>query len=136
MNTDESVSLPYVRRCWCLDAPHGRDVSQLPASLRGRRVVVFVHGFGQGFHQIVNASRQLRQHLQAAGGCGRGASTAVLAFAWPSHKGKASYARARGDADLAAKRFATVLSVLAALGCSVTVVAHSLGCRVALSALL
>lgn len=60
----------------------------------------------------------------------------MVAFLWPSQKQKAAYVRARGDALRAAPLLAQLLCSLRAAGCQATMAAHSLGCRVALAALL
>ena len=60
----------------------------------------------------------------------------VLAFVWPCRGSKAKYAQARADAMRAAPRLHAALCALRAASCDVTVVAHSLGARVALQAVL
>ena len=60
----------------------------------------------------------------------------VCPFLWPCHKRAPAYARARADAERAAPRLARALRALRRGGATrVVVVAHSLGCRVALRAL-
>eukprot|EP00913_Durusdinium_trenchii_P011836 g11118.t1 len=107
--------------------------SEFPDALRGRDVVVFVHGFRFNLMRVVRTSYALRQ-LTKDLPCAQ--SALILSFVWPSHRQRKSYSKARGHACDSAQYFATLLLLLSQLGCSVHVVAHSLGCRVAMAALL
>ena len=146
-----SVKLPHVPRAWALRATTDAAVSEsassasavdIPEELAGRRVVVWVHGFRQRYFRVISVASHLAHQLGCQGGDGEGdedggtaSRTVVLAFLWPSHCNKAAYGLARADAMRAAPRLTATLSALRAAGCCVTVIAHSMGCRVALTAL-
>ncbi|CAK9023211.1 unnamed protein product [Durusdinium trenchii] len=91
------------------------------------------HGFRFNLMRVVRTSYALRQ-LTKDLPCAQ--SALILSFVWPSHRQRKSYSKARGHACDSAQYFATLLLLLSQLGCSVHVVAHSLGCRVAMAALL
>ncbi|KAL1526593.1 hypothetical protein AB1Y20_015298 [Prymnesium parvum] len=143
----------------------GAERREIPDALRGRKVFVWVHGFRQRYFRVISVASHLATRLGCAmpgdssttiayksgkhsanegadatpvtGGSSFGAADpVVLAFVWPCHSRKAAYHLARADAAKAAERLTTTLHALRDAGCSVVVVAHSLGCRVALSALL
>eukprot|EP00435_Cladocopium_sp_Y103_P067601 s1080_g30.t1 len=130
------VLLPYVSKCWVMpnyaEDPHdlGTDLSSFPDALKGAQVVVLVHGFRFNSLRLLRTSWVLRQLTRSLP-----QRIVVLAFMWPSHRHRKSYAKARTDATEAAEYFATLLLLLGKLRCTVSVVAHSLGCRVALTAL-
>lgn len=147
-------AVPGVRRAWALpedavaDTLTGASPLTVP-SLSGRRVVLYVHGFRQGFRRTMGCVSNLNDRLGgrravpegAAGAEGApqpGSDTAhacVMAFLWPAHHGKLAYARARGKTERAGAELRRVIAALRKMGCEVVVYAHSLGCRVALAAL-
>lgn len=128
------VFLPFVERCWLMPpysdgaGQAGLAPSSLPEPLQHREVVVFVHGFRYGTLRVVKTCRVLHQ-------CAILRNHSVLAFVWPSHKGKQSYSKARVKATEAAHLLGSLLRLLCENCSSVVILAHSLGCRVALTAL-
>lgn len=131
------VLLPYVSKCWVipnyakeLHDLFATDLSSFPDALKGAQVVVLAHGFRVNSLRLLRTSWVLRQLTRSLP-----QRIVVLAFLWPSHRHHKSYAKARTDATEAAEYFATLLLLLGKLRCTVSVVAHSLGCRVALTAL-
>ena len=106
------------------------DDRPLPGDLQGRPLVLFVHGFRSSRRRVVKACWALRRLTEQISG-----RIAVLSFLWPSHRSHKSYGKARRDASEAAGFLARLLRRLKQHGCSVHLVAHSLGCRVALKAL-
>ncbi|CAE7219154.1 Abcf3 [Symbiodinium necroappetens] len=124
------VFLPFVSRCWLMppfsDGQARLTPSSLPKPLQQRDVVVFVHGFRYGTLRVVKTCRALQCTLR---------KHSVLAFLWPSHKGKHSYSKARAKATEAAHLLGSLLRLLCEHCSSVVILAHSLGCRVALTAL-
>ncbi|CAK9084110.1 unnamed protein product [Durusdinium trenchii] len=130
---DLKMLLPFVPKCWLIPTREALHASEFPDALRGRDVVVFVHGFRFNLMRVVRTSYALRQ-LTKDLPCAQ--SALILSFVWPSHRQRKSYSKARGHACDSAQYFATLLLLLSQLGCSVHVVAHSLGCRVAMAALL
>jgi len=59
---------------------------------------------------------------------------AVMSFIWPGHVNKAAYMRAKGKTEAAGAHLALLVNLLHARGQMVVVLAHSMGCRVALNA--
>lgn len=98
--------------------------------MHGRQLVLFVHGFRFSRRRVVKACWALRQLTEQIS-----RDIAVVSFLWPSHRHHKSYAKARGHANESATFLARLLRRLAAHRCTVRLVAHSLGCRVALAAL-
>lgn len=151
-----AVTLPHVRECHRLDGD-APSAACVPPALHGRHIHVWVHGFRQRYFRVIGVASHLVHQLatselatsqlaaqagqaaqSAEGGVQRtqSASPCVLAFLWPCHSRKAAYALARADATRAAAHLRRTLQALAAAGCRVTLVAHSMGSRVALHALL
>eukprot|EP00434_Breviolum_minutum_P014977 symbB.v1.2.013204.t1/scaffold929.1/size151260/7 len=131
------VLLPFVPRCWLIPKDSKKmltmalsDFSGFPDALKGAKVVIFVHGFRCNGLRVMRGAWVLRELTRPLSG-----HVAVMAFTWPSHRHRKSYSKARTDAAEAAVHFASLLLLLSKLGCTVHVVAHSLGSRVALDAL-
>ena len=147
----EVGTIPRVPSCIAL--PLADAAQEMPQVLHtARRIFVYVHGFRQGFQRVINVASHLAlrvgidTHDGATYGTDEGGGSAVIAFLWPSHKRKFAYSLARSDAREAGLRLRLVLESLMARGSThsasgptdleVVVVAHSMGCRVALHALL
>jgi pimeloyl-ACP methyl ester carboxylesterase len=58
-----------------------------------------------------------------------------MAFMWPCHCNRLAYTSARGKVAATSDVLLRLIKMLRGRGCSVTVVGHSLGCRIALAAL-
>ena len=94
-----------------------------------------IPGFRTPFHRAMSFLYLLQQRLrmQPHGKLDEARNrTNVIGFLWPSHK--TSYAGARAKVPGSAMRLRALLQTLRSRGCTVTVVGHSLGARVALSA--
>ena len=126
-----SQPLPNVSTVWQLSTKEGES-SAMPAALTGRRVIFWVHGFRQRYFRVVNVA----DHLRSATDDASGSPPLVVSFVWPCHSKKAAFSLARRSSQQAAPLLAAALRALRTAGCHVTLVGHSLGCRVALGALL
>lgn len=128
------LTVPHVPECWAYPEEEAAEDWALPAALQGRRVFVWVHGFRQKYFRVVSIASHLQHRLPPAED--GTVPPLVLAFAWPCHSAKVAYVPARTDAMRAAPRLRRLLCALRRAGADVSVVAHSMGCRVALQALL
>ena len=118
---------------WSIDGSEGS--SDFPCQLNESRVLVYVHGFRTPFHRAMSFLYLLQQRLRMETRGDLAAvveRTNVIGFLWPSHK--TSYPGARAKIPGAAVKLHALLQRLHSNGCTVTVVGHSLGARVALSA--
>jgi len=111
-------------------AESAEDVNQILRLPKTCHVVVYVHGFRQKWKTVGPHGRLLLEpwpkldHVPSA----------VIAFLWPSHT--RNYPAARAKATEAGRRLRGFLLALRHAGFhSVSIVAHSLGARVALTAL-
>lgn len=129
---DTSMSLPFVPQCWLVQLPEMINAPSLPQELNGRSVAIWVHGFRQKYLRVVSVANHLYRSLDGKSD----PRPVVVAFLWPCSSGKMEYRKARKRADQAASELTRLLELLSARGCFITIVAHSLGCRVALKALL
>ena len=157
------LEIASIRRAWVL--PPLGEVAGLPDAfaspqvlqpgagglLHGRRVVVYVHGWKQGYRRTLPMADLMRQKLGGRPAPARAAeeqqqedeTTAaaaapppcVVMFTWPARRGQASYAKARGNAPYAGERLRQLIIELQDAGCHVAVYGHSMGCRVILHAL-
>ena len=100
----------------------------------GRRVCLLVHGYNNALPAILDAYAELRRGMAAAGLTGPDGYGLVAGFAWPGFTGP-EYLAARATANRAGLHLRDLLQPLAAVAAAVDVEAHSLGARVALSAL-
>ena len=110
---------------WSIDG----SGSDFPCELSDCQVLIYVHGFRTPFHRAMSFLYLLQQRLRMEP---EGKRTNVIGFLWPSHK--TSYPGARAKVPGAALKLRGLLQSLHSTGCTVTVVGHSLGARVALSA--
>jgi len=129
------VALPYIPRCWSLEAEHLTDVSVLPETLRNRAVIIWIHGFRQRFFRVASVAHHVLRRCTESSQSSDGSAPLVIPFLWPCHLKGVAYMRARDSADKSAQRLERLLHVLQLLSCHVVVLSHSLGCRLALRAL-
>lgn len=147
------MSVPCVDRAWALTQA-GASFSFDCRAFAGRSIVIYVHGFRQSFNRTLGAASHLNERLGGRPGVPApgGSESAqepepevdtdreracVLAFLWPASSKKVAYSLARSRATEAAVRLRQLLLALNHAGCkSIAVYAHSMGCRVALGALL
>ena len=94
-----------------------------------RRAVVFIHGYNTDFDAALARTAQLAFDLQYPG--------LLVCFSWPSAGTLAGYPADEDEAALSAETLHTVLSILSDLvgPANVSVVAHSMGCRILTDAL-
>eukprot|EP00927_Polykrikos_kofoidii_P064052 TRINITY_DN59064_c0_g1_i1.p1 TRINITY_DN59064_c0_g1~~TRINITY_DN59064_c0_g1_i1.p1 ORF type:complete len:405 (-),score=41.88 TRINITY_DN59064_c0_g1_i1:32-1246(-) len=131
-NAGANVSVPHVRQCWSVGFSDGEERAVLLDSLTRKTVIVWVHGFRQKFYPVVNIGNHLRHRFDSAEIPVR---PSVVTFLWPAYGHFWEYKSARSNAALAATRLTILLQMLRDHDCRITVVGHSMGCRVALAAL-
>lgn len=100
----------------------------------GRRVCVVIHGYNNSLPAILEAYADMQVRMTTSGVIGPQGYGQVLGFAWPGWTGP-GYVAARATANRAGLHLRPLLQALAAAALAVDVQAHSLGARVALSAL-
>eukprot|EP00929_Paragymnodinium_shiwhaense_P079936 TRINITY_DN41678_c0_g1_i1.p1 TRINITY_DN41678_c0_g1~~TRINITY_DN41678_c0_g1_i1.p1 ORF type:complete len:453 (+),score=79.83 TRINITY_DN41678_c0_g1_i1:106-1464(+) len=133
------AELPFIPYCWSVQAEHlAAGEVPLPRSIApGRSVVIYVHGFRQHYNKVCSLAQIVQSQLRKHGVARKDGrhTPVVIGFLWPCGKRRRKYVVARKNAEDAAPRLRCLLTCLAHLGCPTTVVAHSLGARVALTAL-
>jgi esterase/lipase superfamily enzyme len=94
-----------------------------------RRAAVFIHGYNTDFDAALSRTAQLAFDLQYPG--------LIVCFAWPSTGALTGYPADEDEAALSAETLRTVLTTLTGLvgPGNVSVVAHSMGCRILTDAL-
>jgi len=95
---------------------------------RNSTVLLYVHGFRQTYEKVYRTVDHWRNRTQDM--------LTVVGFLWPCHIKHVAYAKARDKTVGAAQRLRLALQYLLSRGNQVHIFAHSLGCRVALAALL
>lgn len=92
-------------------------------------ILVFIHGFNNGFEGTLRRTAQLAADLDWRG--------AVLAYAWPSRQAMFQFGADRSNAEASAAPLRIFLQMLAnrRSGGPIDIVAHSMGSRVLLLAL-
>lgn len=100
----------------------------------GQRVCVIIHGYNNSLPSILEAYADMQVRMTTSGVIGPQGYGLVIGFAWPGWTAPA-YAAARATANRAGLRLRPFLQALTAVALAVDVEAHSLGCRVVLSAL-
>jgi esterase/lipase superfamily enzyme len=99
--------------------------------LRGRRVLVLVHGYNYALSDATTLFRTVEQTAEAHF---PDAYDAVLGYTWPSGASPYDYFGAKARIGEAGRRLRRWLEALWAVGCTVDVAGHSLGVRVAAAA--
>jgi len=105
----------------------GENLSRFPILPENGQVVLYVHGFTETYGSAHRHSSSLRVIYED--------SIPVISFLWPCHTKVGNYLAGRKNAATAGGRLRRALKLLLARGNKVHIVAHSLGCRVVLSAL-
>lgn len=101
-------------------------------ALRDRVVLVLVHGYNNEIDDVMRAYRIVADHVQL-----RLADhyDAVLAYTWPGGDAATDWIAAKRRAGIAGVRLAGELATIGGAAAAIDVMSHSLGGRVALSAL-
>ena len=105
----------------------GENLSRFPILPENGQVVMYVHGFTETYGSAHRHSSSLRVIYDD--------SIPVISFLWPCHTKVSNYLAGRKNAATAGERLQQAVKLLLARGNKVNIVAHSLGCRVVLSAL-
>lgn len=127
-------SVPGVSHTWSLANSEFVNKHIGAESLpRDSRVVLYVHGHRTRYYKATATLRHI-DDLCAASYSSQ--PYVVMGFLWPSHSKKVSYVKARPKASgEASVRLTDSIRALQARGNEIHIVAHSLGCRLALSCL-
>ena len=129
------LGVPGVLRTWALEdnvfSNANIGVDTLP---RGSRIILYVHGHRTRYYKATATLRHIDDLCAASNSS---APPHVIGFLWPCHSKKVSYVKARPKASgEASERLAQCIRALQSRGNEIHIVAHSLGCRLALSCLL
>jgi len=136
---EANVAIPYIRQCWSMPDIVNTLSPTLPHELSGRTVLVWVHGFRQKFYPVLNIGSHLHHtvsQLSTHDPGSNGSLPIIMTFLWPACNNVLQYRQARSKATMAGARLKVLLQTLKAAGCRTVLMGHSMGCRVALHALL
>lgn len=102
---------------------------------RNKHVAILVHGFNNTLPEVLSAYWELTSNLKNAGIAGASGYGLVLGFTWPGFQTAAGFFAARSTARRAGPFLRDLVNALRPVTLSVDIEAHSLGARVALTAL-
>jgi len=104
-------------------------------SARNKHLMILVHGFKNDMDDVLGAYWELTDRLVKAGVTGAGGYGLVIGFTWPGFQTAAGFFPARLTAKKAAPFLRDLVNALRGVAHTVDVETHSLGARVALTAL-
>lgn len=118
---------------------HAKFVDTNLTAILGRaenkHVCILVHGYNTELHQAMPAYWEIVDRMNQTGVFGPAGYGLVIGFLWPGYATKGGYYLAVPNANRAAKFLLDLVNRLRAVAHSVDVQTHSLGARVALTAL-
>ena len=149
------LTIPSVHRAWVLppledaalhDGLTAPQVLRAGGGLHNRRVMVYVHGWKQGYRRTLPIADLMREKLGGRPAPARVSIRSevavvtdppcVVLFTWPARRSHLiSYRKARANAAVAGERLRQLVVELQQAECRVSVYGHSMGCRVILHAL-
>jgi esterase/lipase superfamily enzyme len=112
----------------------GMTDAALAAQVKGKHVVVLVHGYRSSLAGVRSAYGAVEKGLASEGLISASNYGEVVGFAWPSFRTRISFPAAVGYANSASEYLYDLLKLLSQAK-SIDVQTHSLGARVALQAL-
>lgn len=118
-----------------LNAHKRISLAALQAEATNKRVCILVHGYNNDFPAVMEAYGALHASMQTSGVPGESGYGLVIGFAWPGRASGAGYFTARGAARRAAPHLRKLINDLRSVAHRVDIQTHSLGARVALTAL-
>lgn len=101
---------------------------------QGGRVLVLVHGYNNTEEDAAGSYHKIMQYLAQAGGSGL--YTHVIGYLWPGYDDCYDYFAAKEDVEKVVGRMSGHLDTLSSVAESVDILAHSMGNRLILDALL
>lgn len=99
--------------------------------VRGKRVIILVHGYNNTFSEVCDAYLRLTNQLKA----NSVPHDQVIGYIWPGGDKKLSYFAAKKRARKLAPRISDLLESLSDQVQSIDIIAHSMGCFLSLSTL-
>lgn len=108
---------------------------ELVERVRGKHVLVLVHGYRTPIKNVAAAYKVLEEGLQKEGLIGEPNYTEVIGFAWPSWRLRISFFAAVPAANGSSEYFYDLGKLIASSAKTLDVQTHSLGARVVLQAL-
>lgn len=135
-STRGQISFPFIRGTGTTQWVGAEPTLPVPASLQGANcpssIVIYIHGFQNDAAGATKNFAQVETMLAQVGYPGR-----VYGFSWDSNPGVTQFPDAERSANLNGKVLAKLLKAIKAScpGIQINIITHSLGARVALSAL-
>lgn len=124
-----SASIGTIPENWPAQILFEIYTSQEALKFHGKRVLVYIHGLGGTWEGAVSAARQLSKKVQNS-------YDTVIAYLYPAMRHALEYEQAKVNAREAGQnRLPPILRSIALVAQRVDIVAHSLGCVVAMHAL-
>jgi len=125
----------WVRQVDLDGSPPGRGrprrMTSLLKAVRGRSVLVLVHGYNNTYEKLARAYASIERGLRAAGA----PYDEVVGYIWPGGDGRLSYLRAKARARRLRARLGGLLCALQAEAAFTSAMGHSLGSYLVLLAL-
>lgn len=112
-----------------------RTLNDVLDAARNKHVAILVHGFNNTLPEVLGAYWELASNMRTAGVAGASGYGLVLGFTWPGFQTAAGYFAARITARRAGPFLRDLVNAIRPVAHSVDVETHSLGARVALTAL-
>ena len=110
-------------------------LEQLQEQVRNKHVGILVHGFNNTMDQVMNAYWEMVTRMKDNGTTGLNGYGLVIGFTWPGFQTGVGYFTAMLAAKRAGPKLATLINDIRGVAHTVDVQTHSLGARVALTAL-
>lgn len=110
-------------------------LDEVSTAITGRRICLLIHGFNTTLKSVLRAYAELQSGLHDAGLMGADGYGLVIGFAWPGWNSAPGYFPARKSANRSGLLLRKLLQQLQPAAAAIDVQTHSLGARVALSAL-
>ena len=110
-------------------------LDEVSTAITGRRVCLLIHGFNTTLKSVLRAYAELQEGVRQAGLLNSNGYELVMGLAWPGWDSAPGYLPARGSANRAGLLLRKLLQQLQPAAAAIDVQTHSLGARVALSAL-
>lgn len=113
----------------------GMTDAQLADRVRGKHVLILIHGYRTPIHNVRAAYLAIEDGLRAQGLISPTNYGEVVDFAWPSYRLRVSFPAAIPHANAASEYFYDLMQLLTGTARTIDVQTHSLGARVALQGL-
>ncbi len=114
---------------------HDMTMDELRVQATNKHVCILVHGYRSPIENVMSSYWELVTRMAAQGVAGPSGYGLVVGFAWPGKRTRIGYFVARSSARRAAPKLLELVNDLRGVAHTVDVQTHSLGARVALTAL-